>query len=52
MALRIAHANFARGYRGGERQTEILIRELSKRKTSSRRSSPGTAPSLLRGSRE
>ncbi len=31
MALRIAHANFARGYRGGERQTEILIRELSKR---------------------
>lgn len=31
MVLRIAHANFARGYRGGERQTEILIRELSKR---------------------
>ena len=31
MVLRIAHANFARGYRGGERQTEILIRELAKR---------------------
>ena len=31
MVLRIAHANFARGYRGGERQTEILIRALSKR---------------------
>ena len=31
MVLRIAHANFARGYRGGERQTEILLRELSKR---------------------
>lgn len=27
--MRIAHLNLARGYRGGERQTELLIRELS-----------------------
>lgn len=26
--LRICHVNFARGFRGGERQTELLIREL------------------------
>ena len=25
----IAHINLARGYRGGERQTELLIRELA-----------------------
>lgn len=29
MAHRIAHVNVARGYRGGERQTELLIRELA-----------------------
>jgi glycosyltransferase involved in cell wall biosynthesis len=29
MTLRIAHVNVARGYRGGERQTELLIRELA-----------------------
>ncbi|WP_423823430.1 glycosyltransferase family 4 protein [Salinisphaera sp. SPP-AMP-43] len=28
---RIAHLNLARGYRGGERQTELLIRELARR---------------------
>jgi hypothetical protein len=28
MTLRIAHVNVARGYRGGERQTELLIRAL------------------------
>ena len=28
MTLTIAHVNLARGYRGGERQTELLIREL------------------------
>jgi glycosyltransferase involved in cell wall biosynthesis len=29
MTHRIAHVNVARGYRGGERQTELLIRELA-----------------------
>jgi glycosyltransferase involved in cell wall biosynthesis len=29
--LDITHVNFAKGYRGGERQTELLIRELAKR---------------------
>ncbi len=29
MTMRIAHVNLARGYRGGERQTELLIRELA-----------------------
>jgi glycosyltransferase involved in cell wall biosynthesis len=29
--LRICHVNLARGYRGGERQTELLIRELARR---------------------
>ncbi len=28
MTLKIAHVNVARGYRGGERQTELLIRAL------------------------
>ena len=28
MSIRIAHVNVARGYRGGERQTELLIRAL------------------------
>lgn len=28
--LRVCHVNLARGYRGGERQTELLIRELDK----------------------
>lgn len=28
--LKICHVNLARGYRGGERQTELLIRELSR----------------------
>ena len=28
--MRIAHVNLASGYRGGERQTELLIRELEK----------------------
>lgn len=28
--VRVAHVNVARGYRGGERQTELLIRELAK----------------------
>jgi glycosyltransferase involved in cell wall biosynthesis len=28
---RVCHINLARGFRGGERQTELLIRELSKR---------------------
>jgi glycosyltransferase involved in cell wall biosynthesis len=27
--MRICHVNLARGYRGGERQTELLIRELA-----------------------
>lgn len=31
MRFRVAHVNVARGYRGGERQTELLIRELSGR---------------------
>jgi len=30
MTLSIAHVNFTRSYRGGERQTELLIRELEK----------------------
>ena len=30
MTLRIAHVNVARGYRGGERQTELLARALAK----------------------
>jgi glycosyltransferase involved in cell wall biosynthesis len=30
MPMRIAHLNLARGYRGGERQTELLIRGLSR----------------------
>lgn len=30
-APRVAHINLARGYRGGERQTELLIRELARR---------------------
>ena len=30
MAIRVAHVNVARGYRGGERQTELLIRELAR----------------------
>ncbi|WP_405228013.1 glycosyltransferase family 4 protein [Lentisalinibacter sediminis] len=30
--LKIAHINLARGFRGGERQTELLIRALAKRK--------------------
>lgn len=29
MALQVAHVNLARGYRGGERQTELLIRGLA-----------------------
>jgi len=29
-APRVGHVNLARGYRGGERQTELLIRELSR----------------------
>ena len=29
MTLRIVHVNVARGYRGGERQTELLARELA-----------------------
>ena len=29
MPMRIAHVNVARGYRGGERQTELLMRELA-----------------------
>ena len=29
MTISIAHVNLARGYRGGERQTELLIRELA-----------------------
>lgn len=29
MPITIAHVNVARGYRGGERQTELLIRELA-----------------------
>lgn len=29
MALKIAHLNLAKGYRGGERQTELLIRALA-----------------------
>jgi glycosyltransferase involved in cell wall biosynthesis len=29
LALRVAHINLARGYRGGERQTELLIRGLA-----------------------
>ena len=29
MTIRIAHVNVGRGYRGGQRQTEILIRELA-----------------------
>ncbi|NCU01585.1 glycosyltransferase [Candidatus Macondimonas diazotrophica] len=28
--MRIVHVNLARGYRGGERQTELLIRELAR----------------------
>jgi glycosyltransferase involved in cell wall biosynthesis len=31
-SIRIAHVNVARGFRGGERQTELLIRELHRRK--------------------
>ena len=31
MTLRLAHVNVAKGYRGGERQTELLIRELAVR---------------------
>ena len=27
---RIAHANFAKGFRGGERQTQLLIEALAK----------------------
>jgi glycosyltransferase involved in cell wall biosynthesis len=30
--MRICHVNLARGYRGGERQTELLIRELAARR--------------------
>ncbi len=30
MTIRIAHVNLAHGYRGGERQTELLIRELAR----------------------
>lgn len=29
-SFRVAHVNVTRGYRGGERQTELLIRELAK----------------------
>ncbi len=29
MTLRVAHVNVAKAYRGGERQTELLIRELA-----------------------
>ncbi len=40
----VCHINVARGYRGGERQTELLIRELAKRGVSQllvcRRSEP------------
>ncbi len=31
MSFRVVHVNTARAYRGGERQTELLIRELAKR---------------------
>jgi glycosyltransferase involved in cell wall biosynthesis len=34
--LRICHVNLAGGYRGGERQTELLIRELSRQGVSQR----------------
>jgi glycosyltransferase involved in cell wall biosynthesis len=30
MTMRIIHVNVARGFRGGERQTELLIRELAR----------------------
>ncbi|HEX5049760.1 MAG TPA: glycosyltransferase family 4 protein [Gammaproteobacteria bacterium] len=30
MTITIAHVNVARGYRGGERQTELLIREIER----------------------
>lgn len=30
-SIRVAHVNVTRGYRGGERQTELLIRELAER---------------------
>lgn len=30
-SIRVAHVNVTRGYRGGERQTELLIRELARR---------------------
>jgi glycosyltransferase involved in cell wall biosynthesis len=30
MVIDVAHVNVARGYRGGERQTELLIRELAR----------------------
>jgi glycosyltransferase involved in cell wall biosynthesis len=30
MTITVAHVNLARGYRGGERQTELLIRELAR----------------------
>ncbi len=30
-SIRVAHVNVTRGYRGGERQTELLIRELADR---------------------
>ena len=33
MTFTIAHVNVARGYRGGERQTELLIRELERHDT-------------------
>jgi glycosyltransferase involved in cell wall biosynthesis len=42
--VRITHVNLARGFRGGERQTELLIRELARRDVAQRllvrRSSP------------
>jgi glycosyltransferase involved in cell wall biosynthesis len=31
MTFRVAHVNVAKGYRGGERQTELLIRALQRR---------------------
>lgn len=44
----IAHVNLARGFRGGERQTELLVRELGRRGVAQRLVARSAEPLIVR----
>ena len=44
----IAHVNLARGFRGGERQTELLVRELARRGVAQRLVARAAEPLIVR----